>query len=118
VRLRSHLEADLGTLRETRFRFVPLAGDPVDEDVSGVIAGMREGRRFYADDVPAGSWTFTGTKGLEVTQRFDSAEVESTWLYAHPEDLNELEIELWTPSAVLDPGESLALHQELEVRPL
>ncbi len=99
-------------------RFTQLDGGTVDEDMSGVIAGLRQGKHYYDQEAPNGSWTFTGTKGLEVTHRFDNAEVEFTWLYAYPETLNELEIEMWRRPVTLDPGESVSMHQELEVQPL
>jgi len=117
VRLRSHLELSLGDLRSTRVRFTNLDGAPVDEDMTGVIDGLREGVRYFEGETPAGSWTFSGGKGLEVTQRFDNEELEYTWLYAYPEDLNELEIELWARRAELAPGESVSITQEIEVRP-
>ena len=116
VRLRSHLELDLGDLRATRVRFNNLAGEPVDEDMTRVIQGMREGVHYYLDDTPDGSWTFSGSKGIEVTQRLRNAEVEYTWLYAYPESLNELEVEVWAKRAELAPGESVTLHQEIEIR--
>ena len=82
VNLRNHLELNLGELTETRVKFVSLAGEEVDKDISAIIANMREGEHFYAEDAPDGSWTFSGTKGLQVTQSFDNAEVDHTWARA------------------------------------
>lgn len=116
IRLRSHLELDLGDLAQTRVKFQSLAGDTVDEDMTEVIAGLREGKHFYDQDVPADSWTFSGTKGLKVIQGFDNQEIDQTWLYAYPDTLNELEIELWAHRVTLEPGESVSLEQSVEVR--
>ena len=116
VRMRSHLELDLGNLAQTRVAFQSLAGDTVDEDMTGVIAGLREGRHFYDQDVPEGNWAFSGTKGLRLTQRFNNEEIDQAWLYAYPDTLNELEIELWANRQTLNPGESVSLQQEIEVR--
>ena len=52
-----------------------------------------------------------------MTQRFDNDQVEYTWLYAYPESLNELEVEIWAKRTELAPGESLLFRQEIEVRP-
>jgi len=117
VRLHSHLELDLGDLRSTRVRFTNQDGQPVDEGMTRVIDGFREGVRYFLGDTPDGSWTFSGNKGLEVTQRFDKDQVEYTWLYAYPESLNELEVEVWANRVELGPGESLLFRQEIEVRP-
>ena len=117
ARLRSHLELNLGDVATTRVRFTSLAGEAVDQDMAGVIAGLREGEHFYAENAPRGAWTFSGSKGLEVTQRFDSEALDYTWLVAYPDTLNELEVELWAKRRTLGPGESLELAQEIEVRP-
>jgi hypothetical protein len=117
ARLRSHLELDLGEVASTRVRFTSLAGERVDRDMTGVIAGMREGEHFYDQSAPAGSWTFSGTKGLQVTQRFDNEDIDSAWVYAFPETLGEVELELWAKRRELGPGESLTLRHQIEVRP-
>ena len=86
--------------------------------MTGVIAGLREGEHFYDRTTPSGSWTFSGTKGLEVTQRFDSEHIDFTWIYAYPETLGEVELELWSKRTELEPGESLTLAQQIEISPL
>jgi hypothetical protein len=113
--VRNHLELDLGDVHATRMRFDQRSGAKVDEDLTGVIAGLRLGKRFRQQDVPAGAWTFSGPKGLEVTQRFDDASVDSAWVYAYPDTLNEVEVELWSPRKVLNAGQSLAVVRELRV---
>ena len=112
---RTHLELDLGELHETRIAFTSLSGEAVDMGVAGVIANLREGEHFYDQKAPAGSWTFTGTKGLAVNWSFDNAQVEHSWLYAYPDTLGELEAELWTPRIDLDPGDSIELEHSIEV---
>ena len=76
---------------------------------------MREVEHFSAKDAPAGSWSFSGTKGLEVTQSFDNSQVDHTWAYAYPDSLGVLELEVWTPRTELQPGETISIHQTLEV---
>ena len=97
-------------------KFTDLAGKAVDKDMAGVIAGLREGEHFYREACPAGTWTFTGPKGLAVTQRFDNRQVDFTWLVAYPDDLNELEVELWAKKTILAPGATATLEHELEVK--
>ncbi len=116
VRLRSHLELDLGELRKTRVRFTNLDGKKVDTDMTRIVAGMREGERYSDQNAPAGSWTFTGSKGLQVTQRWDKDPMSFTWLYAYPEDLGQLDVELWLRRRTLAPGESLIHQETIEVR--
>lgn len=118
ARLRSHLELMLGDVAQTRVRFTSLSGESIDQDMTDVIAGLREGVHFYDQDAPAGTWTFSGTKGLELIQRFDSAALDFAWIYAYPETLGEVEVELWAPRVVLNPGESITFTQELEIRPV
>jgi hypothetical protein len=77
---------------------------------------LREGEHFYREACPAGSWTFTGPKGLKVTQRYDNKQIDFTWLVAYPDDLNELEVELWAKKVLLAPGGTATLEHELEVR--
>ena len=115
AQLRSHLSLDLGNLRETRVRFTDLAGKTVEKDMAPILAGLREGERYYREACPAGEWTFSGTDGLEVTQRFDNDDVDFAWLYAYPEYLNELEVELWAKKVRLGPGESTMFEHELEI---
>jgi len=79
---------------------------------------MREGERCLDQNAPKGSWTFTGTKGLEVTQTFDDAAVEFTWLYAYPDYLNELEAELWAKEVTIAPGETASFSHSIEVQPM
>ena len=118
VRLRSHLELDLGGLSKTRVRFASRAGGNVNKDTQPIVAGMREGERYLDQNAPKGSWTFTGTKGLEVTQTFDDAAVEFTWLYAYPDYLNELEAELWAKEVTIAPGETASFSHSIDVQPM
>ena len=117
ARLRTHLELDLGPLAQTTVSFTDLGGDAISHDMTSVIAGLREGRHYYDQLTPAGEWTFSGTDGLDVTWRFDNDEVDFTWLYAYPETLQTLEIEVWAPRALLDTGDEVVLHHEIEVTP-
>jgi len=117
VRLRRHLELDLGELHETRVAFTALDGTEVDTDISGIIANQREGEHYYDQRAPANSWSFTGSKGLTVTQSFDSEQVDFGWLYAYPDSLEELEVELWAERREVGPGESLVFETTLEVGP-
>ena len=117
VRLRSHLELNLGDLNTSRIKFTSLSGRQVDKDVSGIVTNLREGEHFYDQDAPNGAWTFSGSKGLKVTQRLDNSQVDFTWVYAYPDYLNDLEVEVWARQKVLAPGESVTLKQELEIRP-
>ena len=117
IQPRSHLELDLGDLRQTRFQFKNRAGEPVQRQMPPIIENQREGEYFRDQNVPAGEWTFSGTKGLQVTQRFDEGKADFTWVYAFPEGLNDLEVELWGKSAVVEPGGFVELTHELEVVP-
>ena len=85
--------------------------------MTSVIEALREGEHFYDLRAPEGEWTFSGTKGLEVTQRFDNDQIDFTWIYSYPETLGEVEIELWAPRTELAPGESVTIEQEIEIRP-
>jgi len=116
ARVRSHLELDLGELRQTRVSFTNRAGDTVLRDMEPIIAGLREGEHYYRENMPNGAWTFAGSKGLQMTQSFDPEQVDFTWLYAYPEDLNELEVEVWPKPVLLGPGESMTFRHELNVR--
>ncbi len=116
VRLRNHLELDLGDLQATQVYFVNSIGWEVYQDMDEVIDGMREGIHYYRDDRPLGSWTFSGSKGLQLTQSFDPDEIDFTWLYAYPATLGEFEVELWANRATLQPGESVEINQSLEIR--
>ena len=84
-----------------------------------VLAALREGLHFYAEDAPEGAWTFSGEKGLEVHWTWDEASgvVDFTWVYSYPEAQEELEAEIWAPRALLGPGDSVTLTHVIEVRP-
>ena len=116
AQMRSHMSLDLGEVEKTRVSFTSLSGEKVDKDMSTVIPGLREGERFYREDCPNGSWTFKGSDGLSVTQRFDNRQVDFTWLYAYPADLDELEVELWAKPVTIPPGKSAFLEHVLELR--
>lgn len=116
--IRSHLELDMGEIRETRVSFSNRRGEDITRDMAPILAGLREGERYYDQDAPKGEWRFTGTKGLDVIQRFDDEHIDYTWLYAFPEDLNDLEVEVWTKRNTIEPGQSLAFKQEIEVKPV
>jgi hypothetical protein len=91
--------------------------DPLARGDCLLIAGLREGEHYYDQNTPDGRWSFTGTKGLELTQTFDSTNIDFTWLYAYPETLGELEVEVWARREVLGPGESVVLRHSLEIGP-
>lgn len=116
--LRNHLELDLGELRKTRVRFVDKSGKIIDKDITDIIAGLREGEHYHLENTPNGEWSFTGSKGLQVTQRFDNEQIDFTQLYAYPEDLGELEVELWIKPKILGQGQSITFDQEIDVRPV
>ncbi|MBP7124787.1 DUF4838 domain-containing protein [Myxococcota bacterium] len=117
TRIHQHLEMDLGDLVGTRVAFRDRDGNLVDHDMKGVVAGLREGRRFRQGQVPDGQWTFAGSKGLRLTHRFRPDEVESAWLYAYPVELQDLEMEVFGRRVTLAPGQSTVLHAEYEIRP-
>ena len=117
TRLRSHFEMDLGDVATTRVAYTGKDGVPGDEDMTAVVAGMREGQYFRKDATPAGQWTFTGSKGLRLTHRFTPAEVDYTQLYAYPVELQDLEMEVFGLRTTLQAGESVTMHTEIEVRP-
>ena len=115
---RSHLELDLGDLHKTRVRFTNRLGQNIERDMKPIVAGLREGEHYYDEHAPIGEWTFTGSKGLQVTQRFDDAVTDYTWLYAYPDYLNDLEAEVWNKPVTLGPGETATMTHDLEIQPI
>lgn len=116
--LRSHLELDMGDLLKTRVAFTNRLGQDVKRDMAPILAGLREGEHYLDQNAPKGSWTFTGGKGLEVTQTFDDAKLDFAWLYAYPDYLNELEAELWMKPVLVGPGESASFSHTITVGPM
>jgi len=53
---------------------------------------------------------------LAVTQRFDDAQLDYTWLVAYPESLNELEVDAWFKRVTVPPGESREFTSTLEIQ--
>lgn len=41
--------------------------------------------------------------------------MDFTWIYAYPEDLNDLEVERWGPRTQVPAGGTLPLRQRIEV---
>ena len=113
--VRSHIELDMGRLMDTQISFTNAAGQSVGRGTDSIVLGLREGERYFDVDMPAGSWTFEGSKGLQLTQRFDPAQVDHCWAYAYPASLNELETEVWMKPVTLKSGESVVFAHELEV---
>ncbi len=118
ARLRNHLELDLGDLAKTKIKFTNLDGVEINEDIREIIAGLREGKHYYGEKTPRDAWSFYGSKGLKVTQHFNNEDVDFTWIYAYPETLGELEVEIWAKRKVLNPGESVTLKQSLTIEPI
>jgi hypothetical protein len=118
VNLRSHLELDLGDLKQTTVRFADRGGQDIQRDMRPIIAGLREGEHYLDQKAPKGRWTFGGTKGLAITQTFDDGQLDFAWLYAYPDYLNDLEAELWAKPVTMAPGESTTFTVALEVRPV
>jgi hypothetical protein len=114
--IHSHMELDLGDVHETRVHFTNRAGQTVDKDMKPIVAGLREGEHYTDQNTPNGAWTFTGTKGLQVTQTFDPAATDFTWLYAYPDYLNELEVEIWARRANVPAKDTLAFSYDIEVQ--
>ena len=83
-----------------------------------IVAGLREGEHYRDQNAPKGSWTLSGTKGLEVTQSFDDAKLDYAWFYSYPDYLNELEAELWMKPVTLAPGENVSFAQSITVGPM
>jgi hypothetical protein len=117
VRVRNHLELDLGEVPDTRVAFTSRGGQAVDQDLTQAIYGLREGQRFYDLDAPAGEWTFSGAKGLTLTQSFDDAVIESAWVYAFPVTLGQFDAEIWAAPRDLAPGEAVTLEHDIRVTP-
>jgi hypothetical protein len=115
-RLREHVEYDLGDVRTTRVAFTARSGEEIDQDMTAVVAGMREGVHFYDQNAPDGQWRLSGSKGLEIAQSFSDEQIDFTWIYAFPESLNEVETEVWVKSRTLEPGESFVFERSIEVR--
>ncbi len=115
VLIHSHLELQLGDLMKTRVAFVNRGGENVMRDMQPIVDGLREGEAYRDRNTPNGAWTFTGSKGLQVTQRFDPGQMDFTWLCAFPQTLNELEVEAWAKGVTLPPGDTLSFTNSLEV---
>jgi hypothetical protein len=115
IQLRSHLELDLGALTDTRVQFTSRNGNRIDKDMKAIIAGLREGEHYLDQNAPKGSWTFTGPKGLKVTQAFNDSQIDFTWVYAYPDYLNDLEAEVWAKPVTVGPKESVMLSNRLEI---
>jgi hypothetical protein len=117
ILLRSHLELDLGPLARTAVRFTNRGGEAMAREMKPIIAGLREGEHYYREKTPKSEWTFTGAKGLQVRQTFDDAQVESAWLYAYPDYLNDLEVELWAKPVKVEPKSTASLEHCIEIGP-
>ncbi|MCC6145131.1 MAG: hypothetical protein IT368_15095, partial [Candidatus Hydrogenedentes bacterium] len=113
--LRSHTEFDLGPLATTQVHFVNRLGDAAHPKMDTIIAGLREGEYYLDEHAPKNAWTFTGDKGLTVTQRFEDTTLDFAWLYAFPETLGALDAEIWRKPETVAPGASIALQHELEI---
>lgn len=114
-RLHEHFEFNLGELAATQVRFTSKAGEAVAQDMTQVLAGMREGLHFYEQKAPAGKWTFCGTNGLQVVETFDPNQLDYAWIYSYPEELNEVETELFVSMKTLAKGESIVFERRFEI---
>lgn len=115
VQLSSHIEFDLGDFAQTRVAFSDRDGRQIEPDMNAVVATLRDGERYSKQNAPNGSWTFTGTKGLRVTETFDDASTAFARLYAYPADLNELQTEVAAKTATVPPGKSIEQSVHLEI---
>lgn len=115
ILIRSHLELDLGSLMRTEVAFENKAGESVARGMQPIVDGLREGESYRDQNAPNGAWTFTGTKGLAVTQTFDPEQVDYTWLCAFPASLEALESEVWAKRVMLQPNETMTFTTALEV---
>ena len=115
ARLRSHLELELDSLDDVEILFTDKSGSRVRPKITEVLAGMREGVHYYSGQVPGGSWSFK-SNGLEVLQSFDSGQVEFGWLHAYPEDLNDLEVELWLFNQEIEGGGRIVFEETIDVK--
>ena len=115
ARLRSHLELELGSLDDMEISFTDKSGSRVSPKITEVISGMREGIHYYAGQAPGGRWSFR-SNGLEVTQSFNPGQVESGWLHAYPEDLNELEVELWLFNQEIEEGGKVVFEETIDIK--
>ncbi len=113
--LRSHTNLDLGSLASTIVRFTNRKGETVTRDITPIIAGLREGEHYRDVNAPKGEWRLTGDNGYEIIQRFDDAILDFAWIYAYPDYLNNLEVELWRKPIMLQPQESAIFGYEIEV---
>ena len=118
LQMRHHLELDLGPLRQTAVRFTTRDGNALEPAIDRIIAGLREGEYYKKGRAPDGAWTFRGPKGLEVECRFPRELMDFAWLYAYPEDLGELEAELWLNRTTVPAGGSLSSVHEIAIRPI
>ncbi|NIA15000.1 MAG: DUF4838 domain-containing protein [Nitrospiraceae bacterium] len=115
--VRSHINLDLGTLRDTHLTFTNRAGESVQRTMEPIIAGQRQGEHYRDQRAPNASWTFTGSKGLQVTQTWDDAQLDFAQAYAYPEYIQDLESEIWGKPTIVEPGQSVTFNTAIEVRP-
>jgi hypothetical protein len=80
-----------------------------------IIAGLREGEHYLGQNAPKGAWTFTGTKGLKLTQSFEDGQTDFTWVYAYPDYLNELEAEVWAKPVSVAPKGNFTFSNRIEI---
>ena len=113
--LRSHLELELENLGSVQVSFQNKSGDYVNSGVNEIISGAREGIYYYQNEAPLGQWSFRSEK-LEIVQSFNSNQVEFVKLYSYPEDLKELELELWLTNQPLKDGNKIVFNETIEVK--
>ena len=115
ARLRSHLELDMGNLGSIQVSFTDKTRKRISPKMKDIISGMREGIHYYKEKLPDNNWSFRSGE-LEVVQSFDSAQVESAKIYAYPEDLGELELELWLPNQKIGSGGKITFEEVIAVK--
>ena len=53
-----------------------------------------------------------------MTQRFDDDPLDFAWVYAYPDYIGDLEVELWAKETTVEPGATSAFTCSFEVGPM
>jgi hypothetical protein len=115
AKIRSHTNLNLGDLMKTTVAFTNRKGESVTRPMQGIIDGMREGEHYLDQNAPNGSWTFTGSKNLKLTQSFDDKQLDFAWAYAFPDYLEDFEVEVWAKPVTVQPGQTVSFATIMKI---
>lgn len=115
--IQAQFDADAGRMEDAIVEFLAADGNSVRKKLIVPEEQPAGGETYYTRKAPAGEWRIVNSSiGLRLTNRFTAEQVDRASLGWNAKSMSRVSLGLWSRKKALQPGQTLRLDADYEVR--